>query len=237
MTKGLLMSVMAAGWMLASGANAEETKAPAAAAPVEAKKEEPKKEEPKKEAPKKEEAKKDEPKKDTAGGPVIEFKTSEGMIKIQLDEKAAPETVKNFVQYVNDKFYDGTVFHRVINKFMVQGGGFTSEGGKLSEKKTRGPIPNEAKNGLKNDRGSIAMARTGDPNSATAQFFINHVNNERLNYPQPDGFGYAVFGKVIEGMDVVDKIAGAKTTMKSGMGDVPEKDIVIQAVTVVKSNS
>ncbi len=246
MTKGFMYSVLAAGWVLASGAYAEDTKpaaAPAATttAPADAKKNEPKKDEPKKEAAKKEEPKKEEPKivesKKDAGGPTVEVKTSEGSFKIQLDEKAAPESVKNFVQYVNEKFYDGTVFHRVISKFMIQGGGFASEGGKLNEKKTRAAIPNEGKNGLKNERGTIAMARTSDPNSATAQFFVNLVNNDRLNYPQPDGFGYAVFGKVVEGMDVVDKIAGAKTTMKSGMGDVPEKDIVIQSITLVKTAS
>ncbi len=169
--------------------------------------------------------------------PIVEIVTSEGKIKLQLDAKLAPETVKNFVGYANEKFYDGTVFHRVINKFMVQGGGYVVEGGKLNEKKTKASIQNEAKNGLKNDRGTVAMARTPDPNSATSQFFINLVNNDRLNFPAPDGHGYAVFGKVIEGMDVVDKIAGQKTGMKQGMGDVPEKDIVIQSITVSKSAS
>ena len=171
----------------------------------------------------------------SAGGTVVEMKTSEGNIKIQLEDKAAPESVKNFLMYVNDKFYDGTIFHRVINKFMVQGGGFiVDDAGKMKEKATKAPIANEAKNGLKNDRGTLAMARTGDPNSATSQFFINHVNNDRLNFPQPDGHGYAVFGKVIDGMDVVDKIASVKTGMKDDMGDVPEKVIKILSVTVVK---
>jgi peptidyl-prolyl cis-trans isomerase A (cyclophilin A) len=165
-------------------------------------------------------------------GPVVELKTSEGTIKLELDEKAAPVTVKNFLAYVNDKHYDGTVFHRVIDGFMIQGGGFTAEGDKLNEKKTKDPIANEAKNGLKNDRGTIAMARTSDPNSATAQFFINLVNNDRLNYPNPDGHGYAVFGKVVEGLDVVEKIGKAKTGFKSGMADVPVSDIKIISASV-----
>jgi peptidyl-prolyl cis-trans isomerase A (cyclophilin A) len=177
--------------------------------------------------------------KDTkpAGSPVVEMKTSMGTIKIALDEKAAPETVKNFLGYVDAKFYDGTIFHRVIKDFMIQGGGYSAEGGKFTEKPTKSPIKNEGKNGLKNDRGTIAMARTGDPDSATAQFFINHVDNDNLNYPKPDGHGYAVFGKVTEGMDVVDKIAAVKTGLKNGMADVPEEDVKIISVTLVKPNS
>jgi peptidyl-prolyl cis-trans isomerase A (cyclophilin A) len=170
----------------------------------------------------------------TAAGPVVEMKTSEGTMVIELDEKAAPVTVKNFLAYVNDKFYDGTIFHRVIDGFMIQGGGYVVKGDKLDEKATKAPIANEAKNGLKNDRGTIAMARTSDPNSATSQFFINHVNNDRLNYPNPDGHGYAVFGRVVEGLDVVDKIAKVKTGMRYGMADVPEKEIKILSVTVKK---
>jgi peptidyl-prolyl cis-trans isomerase A (cyclophilin A) len=168
-----------------------------------------------------------------AQGPVVEFKTTEGVIRIALDEKAAPVTVKNFLGYVADKHYDGVVFHRVIDGFMIQGGGYGVDGDKLVERKTKAPIANEAKNGLKNDRGTIAMARTGDPNSATAQFFINLVDNDRLNYPQPDGHGYAVFGKVVEGLDVVDKIGKVKTGFRGGMGDVPVTDVKIEAATVV----
>ena len=123
------------------------------------------------------------------GGTIVELKTSEGTIKLELADKQAPISVKNFLSYVNDKFYNGTVFHRVIDGFMVQGGGYTIAGDKLNEKPTKAPIANEAKNGLRNDRGTVAMARTSDPNSATAQFFINTVDNDRLNYPQPDGFG------------------------------------------------
>jgi peptidyl-prolyl cis-trans isomerase A (cyclophilin A) len=168
---------------------------------------------------------------------VVEFKTSEGTFKVELAEKEAPVTTKNFLVYVNEKFYDGTVFHRVINGFMIQGGGYTIDGGKLKEKPTKAPITNEAKNGLKNDRGTIAMARTGDPNSATAQFFVNLVNNDRLNYPEPDGNGYAVFGKVVEGMDVIDKIAKVQTGIKDGMGDVPVAEVKIISAMVAKAAS
>lgn len=175
-----------------------------------------------------------EVKKDAAVGTMVELETSEGKIKIALDTEKAPVTTKNFLDYVNAKFYDGTVFHRVIDGFMIQGGGYKIDGGQLSEKKTNEPIKNEGKNGLKNDRGTIAMARTSNPDSATAQFFINSVNNDGLNYPKPDGHGYAVFGKVVEGMDVVDKISKTKTTMKFGMGDVPEKEVKIISAKVVK---
>ncbi len=163
--------------------------------------------------------------------PVVLMDTSLGKIKIELFAKEAPVTVKNFLAYVNKGFYSGTIFHRVINGFMIQGGGFTTE---FQPKPTDAPIKNEAGNGLKNDRGTIAMARTGAPDSATSQFFINVVDNAALNRPSPDGFGYAVFGKVIEGMDVVDKIKSVKTGMKMGMGDVPETPVVIKSVTVVK---
>lgn len=170
-------------------------------------------------------------------GPQIEIKTSEGVIKLELDEKAAPVSVKNFLSYVADKHYDGTIFHRVIDGFMIQGGGYSVEGDKLIEKKTKEPIVNEAKNGLKNDRGAIAMARTGDPNSATAQFFINLVNNDRLNYPNPDGHGYAVFGKVVEGLDIVEKIGKVKTGYKSGMADVPLTDVKIISISTVSGKA
>jgi len=163
--------------------------------------------------------------------PVVLMETSMGNVKIQLDPQKAPISVKNFLDYVNSGFYNGTIFHRVIPGFMIQGGGFTAE---LSQKKTNAPIKNEADNGLKNDRGTIAMARTGDPNSATAQFFINVVNNDGLNRPSPDGFGYAVFGKVIEGMDVVDKIRGVKTGFSKGFRDVPETPVLIKSMKVLK---
>jgi peptidyl-prolyl cis-trans isomerase A (cyclophilin A) len=162
---------------------------------------------------------------------VVLMETSMGNVKIQLDPQKAPVSVKNFLDYVNKGSYNGTIFHRVIPGFMIQGGGFTTE---LKQKPTNAPIKNEADNGLKNDRGTIAMARTGDPNSATAQFFINVVNNDGLNRPSPDGFGYAVFGKVIDGMDVVDKIAATKTGMQKGFRDVPQTPVVIKSMKVLK---
>ncbi len=166
-----------------------------------------------------------------AGNPVVLMDTSLGKIKIELFAKEAPISVKNFLDYANKGFYSGTIFHRVISGFMIQGGGFTAE---FKQKQTDAPIKNEAGNGLKNDRGTIAMARTGAPDSATSQFFINVVDNDGLNRPRPDGFGYAVFGKVIEGMDVVDKIKSVKTRMNMGMRDVPETPVVIKSVTVLK---
>ena len=172
-----------------------------------------------------------------AVGTIVELKTSEGPIKIELADKEAPVSVKNFLSYVNEKFYDGTVFHRVIDGFMIQGGGYAIDGDKLNEKTTKSPIVNEAKNGLKNDRGTIAMARTSAPDSATAQFFINLVNNDRLNYPNPDGHGYAVFGRVVEGLDVVDKIGKSKTGNRFGMQDVPVTDVKILSASVVKAAS
>lgn len=163
--------------------------------------------------------------------PLVLMETSLGPVRIELYPDKAPVTVKNFLGYVKQGFYDGTVFHRVIAGFMVQGGGFTAD---LKEKQTGKPIRNEAANGLRNDRGTIAMARTMDPDSATAQFFINLVNNDGLNRPRPDGHGYAVFGKVTEGMDVVDKIAAVRTGFRRGMGDVPLEPVVIKAVKLVK---
>jgi cyclophilin family peptidyl-prolyl cis-trans isomerase len=138
--------------------------------------------------------------------------------------------VKNFLRYVEEGFFDGTIFHRVINGFMIQGGGFTAD---MEQKKTHAPIINEASNGLKNDRGTIAMARTQDPNSATSQFFINHTDNHNLNYAGPGKPGYAVFGKVIEGMDVVDKIAAVKTMRKGRYRDVPVETILIKSAKVI----
>jgi len=161
---------------------------------------------------------------------VVKLETSMGNIVIELNEQAAPVTVKNFLGYVEAGFYDGTIFHRVIPGFMIQGGGFTKQ---MAEKDTRAPIINEAKNGLSNEKGTIAMARTSDPDSATAQFFINHRDNDFLNYIDDNKAGYAVFGKVTEGMDVVDAIASVKTTTRNGMEDVPVEPVIIQSAKVV----
>jgi len=165
------------------------------------------------------------------GAPRVKLATSAGDIVVELNPEKAPKTVANFLQYVKDKQYDGTIFHRVIDGFMIQGGGFTSD---MKEKPTRAPIPLEAQNGLKNDKYTIAMARTSDPNSATAQFFINVKDNDMLNAPKPDGYGYTVFGKVISGADVVDKIRAARTGNKAGMQDVPLESISIKSATVIQ---
>jgi cyclophilin family peptidyl-prolyl cis-trans isomerase len=156
--------------------------------------------------------------------PVVVMTTSLGTVKIELDEEKAPTTVKNFLGYVDRKFYDGTIFHRVINGFMIQGGGFDVTG---TEKPTQPPIHNESSNGLKNDRGTIAMARTQILDSATAQFYINVVDNAMLNYPAQGG--YAVFGKVIEGMDVVDKIKAVPTSTQK-MPNMPVTPVVIESI-------
>lgn len=156
------------------------------------------------------------------------MKTSKGEIILKLNEDKAPVTVKNFVRYAEEGFYNGTIYHRVIPDFMIQGGGFTA---KMVQKATHEQIKNEADNGLFNNRGSIAMARTADVNSATSQFFINVKNNYFLNNGFRD-FGYAVFGEVIKGMDVVDAIAGVETGMQGGMGDVPMEPVVILSVTI-----
>src|SRR3954470_19005692 len=150
-----------------------------------------------------------------------------GVITIELDEQKAPLGTKNFLEYVNAKHYDRTIFHRVIDNFMVQGGGF--EPG-MSQKKSNAPIQNEAGNGLKNDKYTVAMARTSDPHSATAQFFINVANNEFLNHksPTPQGWGYAVIGKVVAGQDIVDRLRGVPTGNRGGHGDVPKTDLVIE---------
>ena len=162
--------------------------------------------------------------------PTVEMQTSLGTIVIELNSEKAPITVKNFLQYVNDGFYNGTIFHRTMQGFMIQGGGFTKD---MAEKPTAGEIKNEASNGLKNDRGSIAMARRQDPNSASSQFFINHVNNSsQLDYPLNNG-GYAVFGKVTQGMDVVDKIAKVPTGNKGMHQNVPLDPVVIQSVKIL----
>ena len=158
--------------------------------------------------------------------------TSHGIIKLELDDAKAPKTVANFVQYATAGHYDNTVFHRVISNFMIQGGGF--EPG-MKQKPTRGQIDNEAVNGLKNDHYTVAMARTGDPHSATAQFFINVKNNDFLNFTSPNGngWGYCVFGKVVEGMDVVDRIKSVATGTKGFHQDVPDEDVVIQKAEVL----
>ena len=169
-------------------------------------------------------------KKTSKGLKMVKLETTIGNIVIELDEKAAPVTVKNFLTYAGEGFYDGTIFHRVIPNFMIQGGGFTPD---MVQKKTHPPIINEANNGLKNDRGTIAMARTNNPDSATSQFFINHKNNDPLNYAGPSNPGYAVFGKVVEGMEVVDKIAAVKTTQKGPHADVPVEPVVIKSAKVV----
>ena len=163
--------------------------------------------------------------------PRVKFQTSQGDFVVELQPEKAPKTVENFLHYVADKHYEGTVFHRVIDGFMVQGGGFTAA---MVQKPTRAPIPLEANNGLKNDIGTIAMARTGNPNSATSQFFINVANNAGLNAPQPDGYGYAVFGKVVSGMEVIDKIRQSPTGNQGGFQNVPTAPISINSVNMVK---
>ena len=161
--------------------------------------------------------------------PTVLMETSLGSITIELDQAKAPITVKNFLSYVDEKFYDGTIFHRVIGNFMIQGGGFTAE---MQQKRAKAPIKNEAGNGLKNMTGTLAMARTNVVDSATAQFFINVVDNDFLDHQNTtsQGFGYAVFGKVIQGMDVVEKIKAVKTGSKMGFSDVPAEAVVIKSV-------
>jgi len=163
---------------------------------------------------------------------VILFETTLGNITIELFETDAPETTANFKQYVEDSFYNQTIFHRVIDGFMIQGGGF--ERGMI-QKDTRDPISNEASNGLSNNRGTIAMARTMDPHSATAQFFINVTDNDFLNFRSetPDGFGYCVFGRVFDGLDVVDAIKAVETTHRAGHSDVPRNDVIINHASIV----
>ena len=167
------------------------------------------------------------------GNPKVEMETSKGKFVIELFPEKAPETVKNFLNYVEAKYYDGTIFHRVIPKFMIQGGGFTAD---MKQKSAGAPIKNEADNGLKNDRGTIAMARTGAPHSATAQFFINSVNNDFLNHKSKtqQGWGYVVFGKVTAGMDVVDAISAVKTVTRGNSRDVPSETIEIRSARVLK---
>jgi len=166
-----------------------------------------------------------------ADNPKVRMETSKGTITLELYPDKAPKTVENFLTYVDEGVYDGTIFHRVIKDFMIQGGGFTED---MQKKPTHDPILNEADNGLKNDRGTIAMARTGDPHSATAQFFINHKDNDFLNHTGKNtrGWGYAVFGKVTDGMEVVDEIAAVPTGAKGPFPtDVPQTTIVIEKVS------
>ena len=167
-----------------------------------------------------------------AENPRVELITSMGKIVLELDAEKAPISVENFLTYVDAGFYDGTVFHRVIPDFMIQGGGYTAA---LQKKPTREAIQNEGQNGLTNDRGTIAMARTNDLHSATAQFFINTVDNANLNYPANGG--YAVFGKVVEGMEVVDAISAVETGYREGMGNVPETGVVIEKAQRVKAET
>lgn len=159
--------------------------------------------------------------------------TNHGDIEIELYADKAPDTVKNFLEYVNSGFYNGTIFHRVISGFMVQGGGFTAD---MQQKETYDPIKNEANNGLKNDKGTLAMARTSAPHSASSQFFINLVDNDFLNFKSesPQGWGYAVFGKVTNGMDIVEKIGQVDTGRVMGMGDVPKDTVTIEKAVVVE---
>jgi peptidyl-prolyl cis-trans isomerase A (cyclophilin A) len=166
-----------------------------------------------------------------AAGVRVLLATSAGDITLQLDADKAPKSVANLLEYVRSGHYDGTIFHRVMNGFMIQGGGFTPE---LTQKPTRAPIALESRNGLKNERGTVAMARTSVPDSATAQFFINVVDNPGLDYPKPDGNGYAVFGRVVEGMDVVDKIRAVETGRVGPHQNVPLTPVLIRSAKVIK---
>ena len=165
-----------------------------------------------------------------AADPQVDLKTSAGTIRVELFRAKAPKSVENFLQYVKDGHYDGTIFHRVIPGFMVQGGGMTKD---MAQKKTRAPIPIESKNGLKNTVGTLAMARTSDPNSATSQFFINVSDNGFLDYPGQDGHGYTVFGKVVSGMDVVNKIVAVPTGNQGMHQNVPRTPVLIESATLV----
>ncbi len=165
-----------------------------------------------------------------AANPRVQFETSLGMVVLEIDAERAPKSAANFLRYVDDGFYNGTIFHRVIPGFMAQGGGFTAD---MQQKKTQAPITNEADNGLKNQRGTLAMARTNDPHSATAQFFINFVDSTFLDFraPNAQGWGYAVLGRVVEGMNVVDAMAKVPTGNTRGMGDVPQTTITLLKAT------
>ncbi|MFZ2852483.1 MAG: peptidylprolyl isomerase [Rhodocyclaceae bacterium] len=162
--------------------------------------------------------------------PTVEMQTSMGRIVVELNAEKAPKSVENFLHYARDGFYSGTIFHRVIDGFMIQGGGFSKD---MEQKPASRKVENEGKNGLKNERGTIAMARTQDPHSASAQFFINHRDNAPLDYPSRDGWGYAVFGKVTQGMDVVDKIAKVANGDRGMFQNVPLEPVVIQSVKII----
>jgi cyclophilin family peptidyl-prolyl cis-trans isomerase len=165
-----------------------------------------------------------------AQSPQVELKTSQGVVTLELYPDRAPKTVENFLQYVREGFYNGTVFHRVIPNFMIQGGGFTPD---MAQKPTRGPIINEAANGLRNNTGWVAMARTSDPHSASAQFFINVKDNDFLNHPGQSGWGYAVFGRVVGGMDIVNRIAAVPTANRGPHANVPVTPVVIESARVL----
>lgn len=167
-----------------------------------------------------------------AANPMVEMKTNQGEIVVELYADKAPKSAENFIQYVKDGHYDGTIFHRVIDGFMIQGGGFDAA---MNQKNTRAPIENEAKNGLKNLPGTLAMARTADPHSASAQFFINLVPNTSLDYPSRDGWGYAVFGKVVKGMDVVEKIGKLPTANRGFHQNVPVEPVVVDSARVIEA--
>lgn len=163
---------------------------------------------------------------------MIRFETSHGPFTVELFPDSAPLTVENFLRYVDESFYDGTIFHRIVPGFVIQGGGLTAD---FRNKQTRQPIKNEATNGLKNARGTLSMARTNDINSATSQFFVNLSDNDFLNHQGPANFGYAVFGKVTDGLDVIDKIAGVKTGQRQGYTDAPLEDVVIKSARRVEA--
>lgn len=170
---------------------------------------------------------------EASSNPRVTFQTTKGSFTVELYPDKTPKTVENFLQYVESGFYDGTIFHRVIPNFMAQGGGYTVD---MEKKETRGPIQNEADTGVSNTRGTIAMARTGNPHSATAQFFVNVADNTNLDHRSKDmrGWGYTAFGRVVDGMDVVDSIVSVPTTRRNGMGDVPVEPVVIQSASVEK---
>ena len=169
-----------------------------------------------------------------AANPTVELKTSQGDIVVEVFADKAPKSAENFVQYVKDGFYDGTVFHRVIDGFMVQGGGFDAN---MNQKATRAPIENEARNGLRNEVGTLAMARTADPHSASSQFFINLVANTALDYPSRDGWGYAVFGKVVKGLDVVQAIAKQPTANRGFHQNVPVEAVIVNSARVLEASA
>ena len=166
-----------------------------------------------------------------AANPMVELKTTQGDIVVEVFTDKAPKSADNFIRYVKDGFYNGTVFHRVIDGFMVQGGGFDAD---MKQKSTRAPIENEAKNGLRNEAGTLAMARTADPHSASSQFFINLVPNTALDYPSRDGWGYAVFGKVVKGLDVVETIAKLPTANRGFHQNVPVEAVIVNSARVLE---